>query len=59
VTWRKLSGVRRSTSACGAGWAPIKPASGHSERLMAGIGVIILFLLAIGVLNRVEFGRFD
>jgi len=26
---------------------------------MAGIGVIILFLLAIGILNRLEFGRFD
>jgi len=30
-----------------------------AERPMAGIGVIILFLLAIAVLNRVEFGRFD
>jgi hypothetical protein len=30
-----------------------------SERPMAGIGVIFLFLLAIAVLNRVEFGRFD
>jgi len=26
---------------------------------MAGIGVIILFLLTIGVLNRLDFGRFD
>jgi len=30
-----------------------------SERSMAGIGVIILFLLTIGVLNRLDFGRFD
>jgi len=26
---------------------------------MIGIGVIVLFILAIAVLNRVEFGRFD
>jgi hypothetical protein len=50
----------RTAAPLQAGHAPdTSRLSSPSERPMAGIGVIILFLLAIAVLNRVEFGRFD
>jgi hypothetical protein len=41
------------------GAPPIKPQHKLSETVMAGIGVIILFLAAFLILNRIEFGRFD
>ena len=38
---------------------PDKAGPQASERLMAGIGVIIVFFIVLAVLNRLEFGRFD
>jgi hypothetical protein len=29
------------------------------ERLMLGIGIIVIFIAVIAILNRIEFGRFD
>jgi hypothetical protein len=49
----------RATAACSGSVASLKPLQQNSGGLMAGIGVIIVFLVVMAALNRFEFGRFD
>lgn len=49
---------KSGAGACGSPAPPIKPGQQFSETGMA-ILAIVIFIGAIAVLNRVEFGRFD
>jgi hypothetical protein len=52
-------GALRFTSACRHVEAPIKPGQVPGRSFMAGIAVIVIFVVVIAIFNRVEFGRFD
>jgi ribose/xylose/arabinose/galactoside ABC-type transport system permease subunit len=55
---RRLHGGSE-TAACRGRAASLKPLQQNFGGPMAGIGVIVLFLVVMAALNRFEFGRFD